>query len=1550
MPQFTAENKEKIINKVIERIVRKLPDKQAKLCADLLRQLYDTVAYDDLALHTIDDLYGSAVTFWNFIYQRKPGETKIRIYNPEYEKHGWQSTHTIIEIIHDDMPFLIDSVSMEINRLDLTIHWMMHIGGMKICRDQKHRIAMMLNEDHVDDVECFEEAPIYIEIDRQTDPVVLKKLKSNLTQVLEDVGMVVRDWRKIRQKVVAAIDDLDQIKQYLHAEELRETKDFLSWIKDDHFTFLGVHDYELIGEGEGRALKAIAGTGLGLLHDHSKADEAHGQMLMTPEASRWVLSAQILLISKTDTRSTVHRPVYSDYIGIKRYNECGEVIGVRCIIGLYTSIAYNTNPSRIPFLRHKVAMVIEKTLLNKASHAGKALINILETLPRDDLFQASVDDLLDLAMGIYHLQERRRIRLFVRKEVYGRFISCLVYVPKDRYNTDLHRQIQIIFRNTFAAKEITFFTRFSDSVLARIHFVIRIDPEVILEYDVKEIEKKLIQVGRSWGDDLASMLLDVFGEERGNDLVNKYGNAFSASYREEIQPRTAVYDIKHIDRLKDKDSLEINFYLPVSTFKGTLHLKVYLYDNTIPLSDALPVLENMGLRVISEHPYSLRSQDGRLIWINDFGMRYDASTLLYSDDLKENLQEIFNRVWRGEVKSDSLNKLVLKAGLNWREIVVLRSYAKYLRQIGFTFSQDYIEHTLITHVDITKNLIGLFLLRFDPNSQEDYEAKVEPLENELLEAMDAVASLDEDRILKCYLALIKATLRTNYFQRQENDNYKSYLSFKFAPGEIPSMPVPIPQYEIFVYSPRFEGVHLRGAKVARGGVRWSDRREDFRTEVLGLMKAQQVKNAVIVPAGAKGGFIPKHLPEGASREVILAEAISCYQNFIRGLLDVTDNRKGEGVVKPKDTVCYDEDDPYLVVAADKGTATFSDIANEIAEEYDFWLGDAFASGGSTGYDHKKMGITARGAWESVKRHFRKLDINVQTTSFTVIGVGDMAGDVFGNGMLLSRHIKLVAVFNHAHIFLDPDPDIKVSYKERERLFNLPRSSWEDYNTDLISKGGGVYKRSAKSIKLSAQVKALLGLEQSKIVPNELIRAILRAPVDLLWSGGIGTFIKASSESDSDVGDKTNDGIRIDANELVCKVIGEGANLGVTQLARIEYVLNGGLAYTDFIDNSGGVDCSDHEVNIKILLNDIIENGDMTEKQRNILLAEMTDEVGDLVLHSNYKQAQAISIAANFSAANNELYVRYIDYLENQGVLVRSQECLPEAKVLIERKLGGKGLTAPAIAVLLSYTKTLVKDAILNSDILEDPYLSEALVLAFPQAIRENYREQMAKHRLRREIIATQVSNKMINEMGLTFAYRQAEETGEGIPIIVRAYTIARSVFETDALYQAIEALDNKIPEETQMDIMAFVMHLLGRATHWFLRNRRGHQDIVTIVDYFSADVKKFRAILPKILGEKGKAYVESQTNDYLTLGMTKKLAQQLAQIRFLLFSLDIIEISKESDFTLQQVASIYFSIGEHFGLDWLRGQIFKHASESHWEALSKEALRDDFNWQQRKLT
>ena len=1544
------QGKDVIIEAVVEKLLKKEPESQAVFCAQFARQFLNTVALDDLRDWSIDGLYGAVVNFWSLIQTRSPLQTKIRIYNPDYERDGWQITHTVIEVICDDMPFLVDSLRMVLNRMGLALHLIVHMGGIRVTRDANHDISGVLPRQGEVYPGVIVEAPVFLEIDRQTDKAVLEELHRQFEHALQDNRAVTQDWLVMRQHVRDMIVELNDLPKTFDHNEIDESKAFLEWIEDNHFTFLGVRDYELIEKDEERILQAVPGTGFGVLRDSLSKSNAFNLSTMTPEARELTLSSHVLLVSKTNTPASVHRDAYADYIGVKRFDKEGNVIGERRILGLYTSAAYNTNPKHIPFLRHKVAQVMQNSLLSPGSHASKVLLNILETLPRDDLIQASEEELLEISMGIYYMQERRRIRLFARMDVYHRFISCLVYVPKDQFNTALRKEMEDVIRDYFNARQITFSTLFTESVLARIHFLIRIDPEAATNNDFKTLEKKLIEVGRSWVDDLQTLLFDAFGEEKGNQTFLSYKQAFPAVYMASFSPEIAVSDIKHIEKLSEQTILNMNFYRPLDEIANNFRLKIYQHDVTIPLSDVLPIIENLGLRAISERPFVLTFKDDKITWINEFSINYTGDIQFQLDDIKELFQNAFREVWFGRAENDGFNQLVLAAGLDWRQVSILRTYAKYFKQIAFTFSQEYIETALNNNAVIAKKLVQLFEQRFHPDKSENRDEQKAQLVNDIFADLDNVSNLDEDKIIRQFVQAITETLRTNYYQVDSEGNHKTYLSIKLNSKAISGVPRPHPLFEIFVYSPVFEGVHLRCAKVARGGLRWSDRREDFRTEVLGLMKAQQVKNAVIVPSGAKGGFVPKRIPMNASREEIQAEGINCYKQFIRGLLDITDNYLDGAVSKPVAVVCYDEDDPYLVVAADKGTATFSDIANAISLEYGFWLGDAFASGGSVGYDHKRMGITARGAWESVKRHFYQIGVDINTTDFTVVGIGDMAGDVFGNGMLLSNHIKLLAAFNHLHIFIDPTPDPMLSFKERERLFHLPRSTWADYDKKLISKGGGVFNRNVKSITISKEMKRAFGIKQSVIEPNELIKCLLKAKFDLLWSAGIGTFVKAQTETNLEVGDRNNDLIRINGNQLRCKVVGEGGNLGLTQLGRVEYALNGGLIYTDFIDNSAGVSCSDKEVNIKILLDSVIAEGDLTPKQRIELLSGMTQEVAALVLRENCLQTSAISLSATQVVRAIELHSRYINELVRMGKLDRQLEFLPEEKVLMERKLIGEGLTTPEIAVLLCYSKIILKEAILASDVPEDAYLEQFLIASFPKPLQKTYSKQMQSHPLKREIIATKLSNMIVNEMGFSFVYRLQDETGASIPAIVRSYIIARSILEMDGIWGQIEALENKITAQHQSEILVVYMRLLRRISRWFLRSQRMRLDIVKAIHHYTPGVKALKKAMPDILGEEFFAQFHSHFEEYRVMGVPDKLALELTTTRGLFAAMDIIDIAYQAKVDVSIAAHAYFCIGERLDLAWIRTQIITHASENHWEALSREGLRDDLDWQQRQLT
>ena len=1052
----------------------------------------------------------------------------------------------------------------------------------------------------------------------------------------------------------------------------------------------------------------------------------------------------------------------------------------------------------------------------------------------------------------------------------------------------------------------------------------------------------------TWNKQLQNKLRKLRGKKI-TELINKYEDAFPPSYRDDYPVEMAVKDMTYLELLSASNPLHVNLYLTEDKQDHPLHLRLFQWHQPIPLSNILPMLENLNLRTFSEHPHKVTLNNNQAIWISDFSVEY-TNTPFEMDNIAPLFQEAFTQIYLGQAENDGFNKLILGAALSWRAITILRTYAKYLHQIRFRFSQSYIEKTLANHPIIAKNLVELFIALHHPTKTARAKHSATPIEQQILQALESVPSIDEDYILRRLLQLIKATLRTNYFQYNKEGQIKAYLSIKLSSALIPDLPLPAPLYEIFVYSPRFEAIHLRHTKVARGGIRWSDRLEDFRTEILGLMKAQKVKNAIIVPSGAKGGFVLKNTSALITREALQTEVIQCYQLFIRGLLDLTDNIKEQKIIRPKNVVCYDDTDPYLVVAADKGTATFSDIANSLAQEYAFWLGDAFASGGATGYDHKKMGITARGAFESIKRHFRELTINLDQTDITVVGIGDMSGDVFGNGLIYSKHIKLIGAFNHRHIFLDPNPHPEVSYHERVRLFHLPISSWEDYNPKLISKGGGVFKRSNKTISISREIKAILNIQEDSLTPNELIRALLKAPVDLLFNGGIGTYVKASTENDMEVGDRTNDYCRINGNELHCKVVGEGGNLGFTQLGRVEYALSGGLINTDFIDNSAGVDCSDHEVNLKILLNQEVQQKRLTEKKRNQLLESATQEVADLVLQDNDDQALIMSISAYHAKKLIGLHQAYIKELEAQGILNRQIEFLPDDKKLLERKAAGLGLTRPELAILLAYTKIHVKHEILKSHLCDDPYLSQIIETAFPPSIFKKYKHALHRHRLWHNIIATQLSNHIVNSMGITFVYRLQIETGAKVDAIIRAYTVASQVFNSQKLRDLVEKLDFKIPITSQYEIFYNLRQLINLATRWFLHGNHLQNDLQHTIKHFSSRIKIIEEFIPELMGGLTKQYLATLTEKFTALGLPQEVARRIAIYRAIYTSLNIIDVATQHKFDLIKTAKVYFAAGERINLLWFRDQIANDSRDGHWNTLARLTLRDELDFAQRALT
>ena len=1539
-----------LLERVVGRLHDKLDEDLAALAESFVQHYYQGVPPADLIDRDPLDLYGAALAHLRFGQQRSRGHAKVRVYNPQIEQHGWQSTHTIVEVVNDDMPFLVDSVSMALNRQGLLIHLTIH-PVVPVRRDAQGAIQAVLGAATGDGGEATFESFMHLEVDRQSDLERLEAIRAELEGALGDVRAAVEDWRAMLGKIDEALRDLEAGARAVDPEDLEEARAFLAWIADHHFTFLGYGCYDLVRDKGGDQLRRVEGSALGLLRRQEAATTTSRSFAaLPPEIRRQARQPVPIMITKANARSTVHRPVYLDYIGVRRFDAAGKVVGEHRFLGLFTSAAYNRNPDRIPLLRHKVTRVIARANLPATSHSGKALVNILDSYPRDELFQTDEEELFRVAQEILHLQDRQKIRLFLRRDPFARFVSCLVYVPRERYDTELRRRFQNILQEALGGTEVEWQVQVSESILARIHFIVRTPEGVPSEVDPLELEARLAEAARSWTDRLSEALTDAHGEEEGNRLCDAYGAAMPAGYQEQVPARAAVPDIDRIDQLaKGETDLAMSLYRSLEQGEGVLCLKLVRKDQAIPLSDVLPVLEDMGLRVIHEQPYEFVTARAGRFWMHDFRVQPVEALELEIEQIRDSFQEAFARVWRGEVENDGFNQLVLH-GLDWRQILVLRTYCKYLLQVGIPFSQAYMEQTLAHNPSLARQAAELFEAKFDPDATDDRRAKLAELEARFRANLDNVANLDEDRILRRYLRLILATLRTNYFQRgPDGAAHSPYLSFKIDPAAVPEMPLPLPAYEIFVYSPRTEGVHLRGGKVARGGIRWSDRREDFRTEVLGLMKAQMVKNCVIVPVGAKGGFVVKRPPRGADRAALQAEVVACYTTLIRGMLDLTDNRVGDRVVPPERVVRFDDDDPYLVVAADKGTATFSDIANGISKDYDYWLADAFASGGSVGYDHKGMGITARGAWESVKRHFLEMGKDCQTEPFTAIGIGDMSGDVFGNGMLLSEQIRLIAAFDHRHVFIDPDPDPAISYAERKRLFALPRSSWDDYDRSALSEGGGVYPRTLKSIKLSPQGRRALAVEAEAFTPHELIRAFLLAPVELFWNGGIGTYVKAAAERQAEAFDRANDAVRVDAEQLRCRIVGEGGNLGFTQKARVAFAQNGGRINTDFVDNSAGVDCSDHEVNIKILLNAVVASGDMTEKQRNQLLAAMTDEVGVLVLRNNILQVQAISLAEASPSQLLDAQTAFIRRLEASGRLNRELEVLPDDETLDHRRQMGQGLFRPEVAVLIAYAKMTLYDELLASDLPDDPYLLDNLIKYFPRPLRKRFAPQIAAHRLRREIVATLVANSLVNRGLGEFVGDLCERTGRSSASVARAYIVARDAFALVPLLGQLELLAGQIGAERQIAILGAARQTLGRGTEWFLRNLPAPIDIRSAVDRFASGIANLLSNLDQILTEADRRAFEQAIDDYVRQGMAVEVARRCAALPYMLQACEVVAVADSVGSDVIAAGKVYFAIDARLQLGRLRERIEKAAPRSHWERRALAGLHHDLVAQHRRL-
>ncbi|MBV2210313.1 MAG: NAD-glutamate dehydrogenase [Thermomonas sp.] len=1550
---------------------------------------YQRLDAEELASRSIDEWADLAADTLEFVATRKRGKANVRLTNPALETSS--SSHTVLQIVNDDMPFLVDSVSMALADMGVGVHVLGH-PIVRFTRDKSGKITAVGSGDA--------ESVMYIEIDRQQKSE-LATVKAGVNKVLEDVRAIVADWEPMRAQMREVAEELSTRKLPVTEAGRKEAQEFLRWAADDHFTFFGYREYQVGKQGKDEVLASVSGSGLGLLRDDSESKPRSIKSLAAhtmPQSG----AVDALILTKTNARATVHRPGYMDYIGVLSFDSKGRAVSEQRFVGLYTSSAYTRRPWDIPLVRERHNYVMDRSGLDPNGHSGKALRHILETLPRDELFQANEEELFKTCMGILGLQERVRSKLFLRRDRYGRYYSVLTYIPRERMSTQIRHRIEAMLRETLGGVRVDTNVQIGDSPLAQMHTMVRLDAgNTATAVDITALESKLALIVRDWRDELREQLVANHGEEQGLKLAARYASALPAGYIEEVSPEVAADDVEHIDSMHTPADMCLKLYRTSAMQHERLRFKMFRYGAPLVLSEALPVLENMGLKVLSEHVFEV-TLDDESIFIQDFEVMSQIDQFGFEsmdvEAVRGAFEGAFEQVLRGNSENDGFNRLVLSAKLDWQQVAMLRAYSKYLLQTGVPFSQSYMEATLTRYPLLARLLVELFEARFHPETGKENaamikqgvehftaqltaltdgdeaaltllkpllaarsgkrEQQIEAAHNALKSLLDRVASLDEDRILRSFIGVIDATLRTNYYidyadGLRKDGGPADYLAFKFDTALVPDLPKPRPYREIWVCGPRVEGTHLRFGPVARGGLRWSDRREDFRTEVLGLVKAQMVKNTVIVPVGSKGGFYPKQLPNPAvDRDAWLAEGIACYKRFINGLLDITDNLSVEGkVLPPPRVVRHDGDDPYLVVAADKGTASFSDIANGIAQAHSYWLDDAFASGGSAGYSHKGMGITARGAWESVKHHFGALGRNCQKDDFTCVGIGDMSGDVFGNGMLLSTHTRVLCAFDHRHIFLDPNPDAAVSFKERQRLFKLPRSSWADYDTKLISKGGGVYARSLKSIDITPEVRAALGIadDVQHLTPTEFISAALKAPVDLLYNGGIGTYIKASSETNAEVGDRANNGLRVNGADLRCKIIGEGGNLGMTQLGRIEAAQAGVLLNTDFIDNSAGVDTSDHEVNIKILLNGEVQKKKLKLADRNKLLASMTDEVAKLVLNDNYRQNQALSLMERMNVSRLGSKMHFINTLESQGLLDRQIEFLPTDAQIAERKLRGQGLTRPELAILLSYSKLVAFPQLLDSDIPEDPYLSKELVRYFPEPLQAKYAKVMDGHRLKREIIATAVTNSTINRMGATFLMRMQEDSGRSIGEIARAYTITRETLDARELWAQIDTLDGKVGEGVQVDALMVIWELQRSFTRWLLSRPGAVPAITTAVERYHDGFRDIRAG-DGIISDAQRPEYEANRKAWRSKGLSAALADQLAALPYLESSPDIIELARERKLRPTDVAKVYFRLGEALRAPWLRAQIEALKVEGRWHAVARGVLRDELFAQLRTLT
>lgn len=1548
MPDRQEATKEKLIKSIQKQLKAKDPG-----LATFARDFYARGAAEDIVNYSDAELIGFVESAYADFSTHAKGSHRVRVYNPDFPGDGVAASElTVVEIINDNMPFLVDSVMAELQDSRYEVNLVLH-PIFNVERDKTGKLKSVSAKKQGSPREDDQESLIHIHIPRIESEDNRTSLQSRLDAVLKDVRAAVQDWHPMHKRLHKAINAYKTIQVNTNSDELWEAIHFLEWMANNNFIFLGMREYTFEGGAAEGALEAAPNSGLGLLADPDVHVLRRGSefVQITPEIREFLLKKDPLITAKANVKSRVHRRVHMEYIGAKLYDDDGNMVGELRIVGLFAATAYTEPTSTIPFLRRKVANVLAKAGYDAESHSGRALTTVMENFPRDELFQIDRDSLYEFGIAILQLAEHPRVRVLARPDKFDRYVSILCFVPRDRYTTEVRLNIGTYFASAFEGRMSAWYLTYPEGPLARLHFIIGRDKGKTPVLDQEELEKAVADIIRTWPDSLRDAFKAKFAPEKARLMGERYALAFHGGYKEVYNAESALSDVIKLETVTEAEDTAISFFQSAEGQLDRMSLKVYHLGSPIPLSARVPLLENMGFRVINERTYRLTPADLPMSYLHEMTLKTTKEQeVLLTDDLQQRLEALFLAIWKGRAENDGYNSLALTAGLGWRDIAVVRALSRYLRQAGIRFSEDYMWTTLNNYPEITANLVKLFHRRFMPSiNKKDRADSVAQIEEQISAALESVTSLDDDRILRRFKNVIKSILRTNFYQVDRNGQPKPTFSFKINSRKIEELPQPRPFREIFVYSPRVEGVHLRFGMVARGGLRWSDRPQDFRTEVLGLVKAQQVKNAVIVPVGAKGGFVPKNLPPMSDREAWFKEGTESYKVFINALLDVTDNLVDDTIKPPHGVERYDEDDPYLVVAADKGTATFSDTANAISDERHFWLSDAFASGGSAGYDHKKMGITARGAWEAVKRHFREMNRDIQTEPFTAAGVGDMSGDVFGNGMLLSKTTRLVAAFDHRDIFIDPDPDPAKTWKERKRLFDMGRSSWQDYDQKLISKGGGIFSRAAKSIKLTPEIQKLLGLSAKEATPQEIMTAILRMQVDLLWFGGIGTYIRATTESDADAGDRANDPIRITAPEVGAKVIGEGANLGLTQLARIQFHKKGGRCNSDAIDNSAGVNSSDMEVNIKIALGAAVKAGRLNIEQRNKLLAEMTDEVADLVLRNNYLQTLSISMTERRGSEDFGYQTRMMRRLEHAGHLNRTVEQLPDDATLSEMAAAGQTLTRAEMGVLLAYAKLTLYDDLLASTVPDDDYLALELFRYFPQKMQAQYAEEIKNHRLRREIIATMLANSMINRGGPTLLTRLTDQTGATPAEIALSFVAVRNSFELTELNTVIDNLDNKVDGALQLELYCAVQDLMIKQVVWFKRNVAYTKGLSEVMERFGSGIKALRPKLAKLLSGPVLEDITAQAQRYVDGGIPQKLAERIAWLPIESAIPDIILVAEETGATLDKAAKAFFEVAAYFRIPAMDARANDIVIDDYYDGLAIDRAQSSLASAHRKL-